>query len=201
MAKVEYILDPEGLFNPMLKFAFTNITEEVFESKWNGSPITIPPGATVELPHHLAVKFTKELVDKIMIGNAKLDEIAKNQPYYRSPQGSSLGVPAARKVWEDQICRQMAVDEESPQTQVLRATIKAELLADMAKEPAKQGSQEALSGAPTSVSEFADLINRNEKGDKPQIKLKQVDPSTLTSTVDVVPKNKGGRPRKIAEVK
>ena len=174
MAEEKNVLYPEGLFNPLLRFAWTNITEEKFESKWNGSPITVPAGATVELTHHLAVKFTKELVDKIMIGNAKLDEITKNQPYYRSPLGSSLGVPLARKVWEEQICRQMAVDEESPQVQVIRATIKAELLADMSKEPARQGSENAVTSAPPTVQEFADLTKKETKTELPPIKLKEI---------------------------
>ena len=171
MSKEENWLNPEGLFNPLIKGAFTNITEETFTSYWDGSPIIVPAGATIELSHHLACKLTKELVDKIMIGNAKLDEIAKNQPYYRSPQGSSLGVPAARKVWEDQICRQMAVDEESPQVQVLRATIKAELMADMNQEVAKQNP---LENAPKSVGEFADLVASHEPVAKAPIKMKEV---------------------------
>ena len=167
----ESILNPEGLFNPLLRFAFTNITEETFTSAWGGAPIVVPAGATIELTHHLACKLTKELVDKIMIGNAKLDEIAKNQPYYRSPQGSSLGVPAARAVWEEQICHQMAVDEESPQTQVLRATIRAELMADMNKEVANQNP---LENAPKSVGEFADLVASHEPVEKAPMKTKEV---------------------------
>lgn len=124
----------EGVYNPSRRFAFTNITEEDFVSAWDGSPITIKPGQTVELSHHLADKLTDELVDKIMIGNAKLDEVAKNQPYYRSPQGMNLGVPAARKVWGDQIVRELSVDEESPEIQVMRAEIKSQLMEDLNKE-------------------------------------------------------------------
>src|ERR1700722_3052553 len=95
----------DGLFNPVLKFAFTNITDEDFVSAWNGVPITVKAGQTVTLPHHLAHKLTDELVDKIMITNIKTNETEyyKNNPntapnMYRAP--SSLGVPAARKVWE-----------------------------------------------------------------------------------------------------
>lgn len=170
------VLNPEGLFNPALKFAFTNITEEEFVSAWDGQPIKVPAGATVELTHHLAVKLTKELVDKIMIGNAKLDELAfyaKNPNtapnMYRSP--SSLGVPAARKKWEDQICRQMEVDEESPQIQIMRATIKAELMADLQKETA---SSNPLANAPASIAEFADLTKKEEEVEKPALKVKTV---------------------------
>lgn len=137
-------LHPNGLYNPTLRFAFTNITSEDFTSYWGGQPIRIKAGQAVELPHHLAVKLTKELVDHILIGEAKLDEVnyyKVNQNAqantYRSPKGLSLGVPAARKVWEDKICRQLAVDEESPEIQVLRAQMKEELMAQMNNETAK----------------------------------------------------------------
>lgn len=149
----------QGIYNPMLKFAFTNITEETFTSAWGGEPIVISAGNTVELPHHLAAKLTKELVDKIMIGNAKLNEVEfyKNNPNvqintYRAP--SSLGVPAARKTWEDQIVHLMAPDEESPQTQLMRIKIKEELLRDLKAEPST-GSP--LDNAPKNLGEFADL--------------------------------------------
>lgn len=144
----------QGLFDPSKRFAFTNITTEDFVSAWNGSPITIKAGVTVELPHHLANKLTDELVDKIIIGDAKLDEVTKSQPYYRSPIGMSLGVPAARKVWEDQIVRELAVDEESPQVQVMRAELRAELEAELTKQPSREPIP-----VPTSLSEFSELSN------------------------------------------
>ncbi len=150
MADKNDVLHPEGIYNPLLRFAFTNISEEELVSAWDGQPIKVPAGMTIELPHHLAVKLTKELVDKIMIGNAKLNEVEfyKNNPNaqmntFRS--SSSLGVPAARKVWEEQICRQMEVDEESPQVQVMRSNIRAELMKDLSAEPS-QGNP--LQGAP-----------------------------------------------------
>jgi hypothetical protein len=179
MAKEENILSPEGIYNPLLKFSFTNITEVPFEIKWNGEIVTVLKGGeTVELPHYLAVVATKNLVDSIMIGNAKLDEITyyKNNPntqpnMYRA--SSALGVPAARKVWEDQICRLMEVDEESPQVQVMRATIKAELMADLGAQPS-QGSP--LENAPKSLSEFADLTapKTDETPKQSKIKVKKV---------------------------
>jgi len=142
-----------GIYDPSKRFAFTNITDDVFTSAWGGQAITIQPGQTIELQHHLAVKLTGELVDKIMIGNAHMDELQKNQPYYRSPQGSSLGVPAARKVWEDQILRELQVDEESPDIQIMRAKIREEILNDIKAEPAVAGSVPV----PTGIGEFADL--------------------------------------------
>jgi hypothetical protein len=173
----ELLFIRQGIYNPLLRFAFTNITEEEFTSAWGGEPIKIPAGHTVELPHHLAAKLTKELVDKIMIGNAKLNEIEfyqKNQNAmpntYRA--ASSLGVPGARKVWEDQICRLLAPDEESPQTQLMRIKIKEELLRDLKAEPAT-GSP--LDNAPAGLGEFADLTaDKETKAEKAPMKLKEV---------------------------
>lgn len=152
MSDKNYFLTPEGLYNPLGRYAFTNITEEPFVTSWDGQPITVPPGVTVEVNHTQICNFTKQLVDKIIIGNAKLDEIAKNQPYYRSPVGADLGVPAKRKIWEDKIARELEIDEESPQTQIMRAKIREELMADMAREPSS-GSP----ALPASIGEFADL--------------------------------------------
>lgn len=157
----------QGLFDPSKRFAFTNITTEDFSSAWGGAPIVVKPGQTIELSHHLAVKLTDELVDKIMIGNAKLDEVAyyKKNPntapnMYRAP--SSLGVPAARKVWEDQIVRELAIDEESPQIQVMRAELKAELEAQLAAQPSKTGVV-----VPTNLSEFSELGSNGQTAPPP----------------------------------
>lgn len=158
-----------GLYDPSKRFAFTNITAEVFESAWDGQKIIVNPSQTIELTHHLAVKLTGELVDKIMIGNAKLDELQHKEPYFRSPQGTSLGVPAARKVWEDQILRELQVDEESPEIQIMRAKIREELISDMKKEPSKEGVT-----APTSVGEFADATAPQPKKEKRAYKTKTI---------------------------
>lgn len=164
----------DGVFNPLLRFAFTNITTEVFTSAWNGSPITVKPGQTVELSHHLADKMTDELVNKIMIGNAKLDEVEyykKNpntQPnFYRA--ASSLGVPAARKVWEDQIVRKLEVDEESPEIQVMRAQIKEELMSDLSKEKSS-----APVSMPSSLETFSELGKQTESAPKKPLKVKTI---------------------------
>jgi len=160
----------DGVYNPSLRFAFTNITEEDFVSAWGGSPIVVKAGQTVELPHHLADKMTDELVNKIMIGNAKLDEVEyykKNpntQPnMYRA--ASSLGVPAARKIWEDKIVRPLAVDEESPEIQVMRAQIKEEIMNDLKEKPSSQPV-----AVPTNISEFAELKQAGEEKEAPKEK-------------------------------
>lgn len=143
------------MFDPTLRFAFTNITGEDFVSAWNSSPITVKPGQTIEVKHHLAVKFTKELVDKIMIGEAKMDELKVDRPYYQSPKGMSLGVPELRKVWEDKILRPLKANEESPEIQIMRSQLKEELERDMSRQEGV--SEEPL---PTSIADFADVTNK-----------------------------------------
>jgi hypothetical protein len=170
MANKDYFLTPEGIFDPLARFAFTNITEEDFVTAWNGSPVTIKPGMTIEVGHSQAQNFTKQLVDKIIIGNAKLDELAKDKPYYVSPTATHLGIPAMRKVWEDKIVHQMKADEESPKTQLMRAQIKAELLADMSREPS--GGSPVL---PASLGDFADLVHSQDAPEKAPLQVKTID--------------------------
>lgn len=92
-----------------------------------------------------------------MIGNAKAEEVKFYEAHpdhvansFRAP--SQLGVPAARKVWEDKIVRELAVDEESPEIQVMRAKIREELKADMSREKSSDPVP-----VPASLEEFAEL--------------------------------------------
>lgn len=135
-----YLTPKDGIYDPSKRFAFTNITDEPFTFQWGGTPITVKPKGTVELPHHLAILATKNLVDKIMGAEAREDELktrkSNKDPYWRSPKGISVGVPEARKPYEDKILRELKLDEESPEVAVMRAQIKEQLMADMSQEKA-----------------------------------------------------------------
>lgn len=162
----------EGMYNPAKRFAFTNILEEDFTSYWNGSPIVIKAGQTVELPHHLADKLTDEIVNKIMITNVKINEVEYYQKNpnaavntYRAP--SSLGVPQARKVWEDKVVRELAVDEESPEMQIVRAQIREELQADLSGKASTEPVR-----VPTSINEFAELGKADVSIERKPLKVK-----------------------------
>lgn len=160
-------LEVNGIYNPAKRFAFTNITKEDFHSAWGGNPIDVKAGETVKLKHHLAVKLTTELVDKIMIGQVKLDETQVNQPYYRSPKGTSLGVPHARKVYEDQILKELPdMPADSAEMQIIRAETIEQLSKDL------KSGQESAKGiesiAVPTTAQFADL-NVKPKGTTPQI--------------------------------
>ena len=179
-----FLFPTGGLFNKSLRFAFTNITDEVFTSEWDKVGVTVKPHETIEISvstpimnvgHALAIKMTGELVDKIMMGEAKMDEVSyyKNNPgavmnSYRSPKGSSLGVPAARKVWEDKILKELAIDEESPVIQSIREELKKEI----ASEGDLNRTKEAP--VPTSINEFADLTKKVVEQPKPEAKVKRI---------------------------
>lgn len=87
---IQDIIYFEGMYNPALRFAFTNVLDKDFVSGWNSNPYIIKPNSTVKVPHHLAVKFTKEIVDILM------DEDKK---------GLQKAVPAVRKAYEDRVLK------------------------------------------------------------------------------------------------
>ena len=181
-------LQPKGLFNPSLRFAFTNISDEDFISHWDKVPVTVKAHETIELSvttpipgvsgHALAVKFTGELVDKIMINEAKMDELKSKDINYRSPKGTSLGVPAVRKVYEDQILRELSIDEESPAIQSLRNQMKKEILSG-GKE--KQTTLPPTTTAPKSVEDFADLTKKTEQEVKKPAKTQKINEASISN--------------------
>lgn len=151
----------EGIYDPTKRFAFTNISDETFTFKWGGNPITVKPKETIELPHHLAVLATGKLVDHIMGSEARADELkmrAENKdPYWRSPKGIAMGVPEARRPYEEKILRELGPGEESPALQVMRAQIKEELQRDLSQEKAKP-----ISSIKVGESEFAPIKTKNK---------------------------------------
>lgn len=152
-------LDKNGVFDPSKRYAFTNITNEPFTFHWAKVPITIQAGDTKELPEHLALLATKNLVDKLMIGEVTVEEqkmrTKMKDPYWRSPKGTSLGVPAARKPYEDQILRELQLDEESPEVAIMRARIKEELMTDLSAEKSP-----AISRISVGKEEFAEIKSK-----------------------------------------
>lgn len=165
--KEEDVLHPNGVFDPLLRFAFTNVSSEDFKSFWNGRPVTVKAGDTVKLTHHLAVKFLKELVDQIIIGEAKLDEtnFYKNNPNalvntYRSKKGLDLGIPAKRKEWEDKIIKQLPMEQDALQLEIMRSEFIETLSNDLKKEPSKEPvsvPSASLSGGDKMPEVFAEI--------------------------------------------
>jgi hypothetical protein len=181
-----------GVYTPGRRYAFTNTTDEDFTSYWSKVPIVVKPGETIEISdstpfpgsgmgHMLSIKMTGELVDKIMLTDVK----RKETEYYKANPGAtynsfrapnSVGVPAARKPFEDQVLRELAVDEESPAIQVFKKQLEEEIQRGI------DGVGESVP-VPTNIEEFAEIKKFNKvtpKEVKP-VKTKKLETS-ISST-------------------
>jgi hypothetical protein len=162
----------QGIYDPTKRFAFKNITKEDFTFYWNSTPITVKADEEVELPHHLAVLATRNLVDKIMMADIHEEEVkmkaeTKN-PYYRSPRGLTLGVPAMREPIEKKILRELTRSESKvteSQLGIIRSELKENLVKDLTAKnstgaPSLGGIMDLPKGDGTEISNatsFADL--------------------------------------------
>lgn len=129
----------EGIYNPLRRFAVTNTNDEMYELKWDGKVVArLQPGDTVELPHHLAVIAATQIADLVIMKEVVADEKEnKSIPGYRSKIAYKLQVPDARKPYEDKIIKEIEVDTEAPQFQVIVAQKREELLSNLQQENAK----------------------------------------------------------------
>lgn len=156
-----------GIYNPAKRYGFKNITDKPFTFTWGGHPITVKAGEEIEVPEHYAMVATQKLVDQIMQEEVTAEEkkmrAELKDPYWRSPKGISLGIPAARKPYEDKVLRELAFDEENPQVQVMRAQIREQILSDIDNAQKPKVPVEtvvanfAQSGKTTAPAEFAEI--------------------------------------------
>ncbi len=144
----------EGIYDPKKRFAVTNILSEDFKFSWDGVENTIKSGDTVELPHHLMVLVVTKMVDKLMLEEAweANKKIHKTTPWVDSNKNMSLGVPEARKVYEDKIVKEIPFDEASSQFKIISSQQMEQIKKDLQAEPA----QPVNSFSP-SREEFAEL--------------------------------------------
>lgn len=162
--------EDRGMYDPRKRYGFKNITDEPFTFQWNSNPITVKPGTEIELPEHMAILATHKLVDQIMGKIAHEDTVRLREKTgdftSRSPLGASLGIPQARKVWEDKIIRELKVDERSPEIQVIRAQMKEQIVADLTESQKPPEPIEAVLGGiaqmgnPTAPAEFSEIPSR-----------------------------------------
>ncbi len=144
----------QGIYDPTKRFAFTNIADKPFTFTWNKTPITVKAGEEIELPHHLAVLATTQLVDQIMQDDVKQEEekmkVELRNPQYRSHRAMSAGIPAMRKPIEDKICRELKPNESKiteSQLGIIRAELKEKIMDDIKKsEPAAPISGSVMAG-------------------------------------------------------
>lgn len=159
-----------GMYDPRKRYGFKNITEEPFTFSWNGNPITVQPGMEVELPEHMAILATHRQVDQIMgkLAHEDTERLRKEMRDHtaRSPLGIAMGVPSARKVYEDKIIRELKVDEQSPQFQVIRAQARDQIINDLTNaqkppEPIESAiSGLAQMGNPEAPKEFSEIPHK-----------------------------------------
>lgn len=134
----------EGIYDPLRRFAITNIDTEVYELRWDSRVVArLQPGDTVELPQHLAVLAAVDIADRVIMREVQADE--KAHPGTPSKLVSKMLVPTARKEVEDKIIKEIEVDREAPQYQILVSQKREELLADLNSENAKPISTVSLS--------------------------------------------------------
>lgn len=159
--------EERGMYDPRKRYGFKNITDEVFTFSWNGNPVSVKPQTEIELPEYMAIMATHKLVDQVMgkLAQEDTERLRKEMKDHtaRSPLGIAMGVPAARKVYEDKILRELKIDEQSPEIQVLRAQIKDQITNDIANgqkppEPIESAiSGLAQMGNPTAPAEFSEI--------------------------------------------
>lgn len=141
----------DGIYLPAQRFSFTNITDSPFASRWGGVPVIVGEHESIEisdstpffgagLGHKLAIKFTTELVDSIFAGKAKMVQVQGDEThkpgdvvYNRPAIGMMAGVPAQRKVYEDQILKKLDVDEEDGAVKSIKQFLVSQLATDASR--------------------------------------------------------------------
>ncbi len=161
-----------GIYDPSKRYGFKNITDKPFTFSWGNQPITVKAGEEIEVPEHYALLATKKIVDQIMMEEVATEEAKMRaelkDPYWRSPKGISIGIPAARKVYEDKVLRELTLNEESPQVQVMRAQIREQILSDIDNSQKPKVPVESVvanfaqSGKATAPAEFADITSSSK---------------------------------------
>lgn len=134
----------DGMFDPLKRYAFTNIDNEDYVFQWGGIKTMVEPGETIELPEYLALHATRGLVDKLMQQKSHNETLEKQKinPMYLAPQGAGfMGVPMQRKPYEDRILKEIPMDKTTDRTlDIKRQKVKEQLLADLSAQPSALGS-------------------------------------------------------------
>lgn len=116
---IQDLIHFEGMYNPTLRFAFTNVQDNEFVSYWGGKQYRIKPHQSVKLPHHLAVKFTKEIVDRILQEKGK---------------AATMGHPLVREPIENEVLK-ILPSEDSAEMEVIRQEFIEQIKGDVSAQP------------------------------------------------------------------
>lgn len=157
----------QGIYDLTKTYAVKNITDKPFTFRWNSNPMTIQPGKELNMPEHFMIVAVTKMVDEIMQEETRIEEVSMRKelrdPYWRSPKGISMGVPAARKVYEDKIVREVQLDDSDPQTQIRKVQLKEEIMGNILDGQKQPAPIEAALGGIASTNgsafpkEFADI--------------------------------------------
>ncbi len=141
MAVEESVLYFEGKYNPDRRFVIHNWTSEDVNSFWDSKPISIKTGDMYECDHAVAVKLTKEIVDREMFRAA--EEAYKSSPNDKATamklqERGEMAVLSKqmRKPYEDKTITEIRAGEENPIMAKMRAEIRAEEQAKLIQTPA-----------------------------------------------------------------
>lgn len=159
MAVEEKVLYFEGKYNPDRRFVIHNWTTEDVRSFWDSRPIFIKAGEMYECEHAVAVKLTKEIVDREMFKAAEEEYKAagdNKQFAEKMRERAEMAVLSRqnRKPYEDKTITEILPGEENPIMAKMRAEIRAEEQAKVAKVESPAGS--ISNDAAVTQPEFAD---------------------------------------------
>lgn len=121
-------LDKEDtIYTAGKRFSYKNIMDEDFVSMWGGVKITVPSHKTIEISDKtpfvgaglgecLAIKMTREQVDKIKLGqaNAVRDEVdGKGKPVKSERIAATIRIPFQREELEKMILTELEPEDEA----------------------------------------------------------------------------------------
>lgn len=157
----------EGKYNPDRRFVIHNWTAEDFKSFWDSRPINIKAGDMHECEHAIAVKLTKEIVDREMFKEAErlYREAGADKAHsekIRERAEMAVLSKELRKPLEDKTITEIRAGEENPITTKLRAEVRAEIEAESkadTKAPSIDNSKavsDVVEDKPKKKKEFAE---------------------------------------------
>lgn len=146
------LIKDQGKYDVATRWAFTNISDVPFMSRWNSQPIRVEAGETIEVSDSTPIfglgngdaigrKMTIELCDQILSTRAhkELEKAMRKNPAlvrrtFQSEADIQFKSPTARKVLEDQILVRLPDEMTAEQMVGMRQMQADQIRQDMMKE-------------------------------------------------------------------
>ena len=121
------------LYDNSQRYRFTNIDDEPFVGLWDGREfVTVPSGGSVTLPEAQAITYAKELCTRVMFKEEKEKFIPNmREATWEESQKTRVGIPMARKPYEDRILQHLELNDETPEVQAMRSEMREQLMRDL----------------------------------------------------------------------